>query len=345
MSKLNFDKVPAYGQVSDFMRLCFDKCYRIERQLSLYVDNELSAKSRAFIEAHIGECPSCLKALTVLQAAHVVLSQREEILPPTYLRERLRQAIAIEATRPVATAAPRNVFNGRLILAGATCVAVLVAAVVAQINPQKHADVGPSKPTVHLMPLQLNKPSSKLVASLPQAERHPYVRRTAEHTYVASNDSSREPKPNDSSLSFPMPEPERIATPIISEDDTSRALKHRTSQSETMIAKNGSSESYSPRTNRQAVIAEKLPQPAPAITAPLSAPENSTITSAPPAPEVQTASNDMGDDSYHMSLVDQMRSMALRTQDEQPKLLRLAVQYVPLPKGTGTEQIVGDAIH
>ena len=122
------DELPIINRVKHFILSATDGCYRTEHLLSLYVDGQLSRKLVAEVESHLENCASCKAALVIMQATHQVLMNREPVAPPAYLSERLRQAIAIEATKPVLAPKKSYIFGSRLALGSAGLAAAAVFA-------------------------------------------------------------------------------------------------------------------------------------------------------------------------------------------------------------------------
>lgn len=127
------DSSPIIGTLRHLFLTATVRCYRIENLLSLYIDGQLSDKLTAEVDSHLSECQSCREAKAILSATHQVLAVREPAAPPAYLSERLRQAIAMEATRPSVLASPKVPWltASRLTLAGTSLAAVTVAAFLA----------------------------------------------------------------------------------------------------------------------------------------------------------------------------------------------------------------------
>jgi anti-sigma factor RsiW len=112
---------------------------RISRYLTAYVDDELSARRRAWVEKHLQRCPACAAELDSIRASDRILKLSA---PPRISPERWRifdrelsaalDAVDLEAARParVREARPVERFDRRVAFATAGAVAVAVLALV-----------------------------------------------------------------------------------------------------------------------------------------------------------------------------------------------------------------------
>jgi len=128
MKLIVVDDIPVLGELKHLFLSVTDRCYRTEYLLSLYQDNQLPAKLSKEVEDHLSVCASCKAALAIMSASQRVLASRPMVEPPTYLSERLRQAIALEATKPAPVTPKASPLYGRLALAGGTFAAAAVFA-------------------------------------------------------------------------------------------------------------------------------------------------------------------------------------------------------------------------
>jgi hypothetical protein len=120
------DHISIFSQTKHIYLTVTDRCYRAEHLLSLTMDGQLSKRLTNEIEKHLDTCASCRAAKAIMLATHEALSRREAVLPPAYLSERLRQAIAMEAAKPTVTKPRAFVPAHRLLLAGTSAAAVVV---------------------------------------------------------------------------------------------------------------------------------------------------------------------------------------------------------------------------
>lgn len=67
--------------------------------LNAYIDNLLSDKERAAVEAHIASCPSCMKELDELAQAVNVVKKLDRIVPPPWFSEQVMINIKKEEDR------------------------------------------------------------------------------------------------------------------------------------------------------------------------------------------------------------------------------------------------------
>jgi hypothetical protein len=183
------DELPVIGRLRHLFLSATVKCYRVEHLLSLYIDGELSDKLAREVEEHLEECASCKAAKAVLTATHQALTARTEVQPPAYLSERLRQALAIEMSRPtpIKQSSPWITIP-RLAYAGTSIAALTLFAVIAL----HHGGLGPvSRPTgpgtVAVIPSSIgsHRPSKPTVA--------PIKRLVLEATVPGENRVSKSP--------------------------------------------------------------------------------------------------------------------------------------------------------
>jgi predicted anti-sigma-YlaC factor YlaD len=72
-----------------------NKCIKVKRLLSRYLDKEASVEDAKFIENHLSECFLCKNEFLELSSAKSLLHGKErKSLPENYLVYRLREAIA-----------------------------------------------------------------------------------------------------------------------------------------------------------------------------------------------------------------------------------------------------------
>lgn len=72
---------------------------RLERQLSAYLDNELTAEEGQEVRAHLEVCAACREELVRLQQVKRLLARLPEVAPPETLWTSLRTRVQ-EALRP-----------------------------------------------------------------------------------------------------------------------------------------------------------------------------------------------------------------------------------------------------
>ena len=63
-------------------------CNRIKKKLSLYYDNQLSAKEMEYFKEHVNRCENCANALKLVEKISLATKNREiKSIPPIYLQE------------------------------------------------------------------------------------------------------------------------------------------------------------------------------------------------------------------------------------------------------------------
>ena len=74
---------------------------KIQRKMLLYLDHELPEKERELVRNHLQNCPYCSRVLEVYERLWKKVSRREEVQPPPYLWEKIRNRLAgIERSSP-----------------------------------------------------------------------------------------------------------------------------------------------------------------------------------------------------------------------------------------------------
>lgn len=66
---------------------------KIQRKLLLYLENELGEKERELVRDHLRNCSYCSRVLEVYRQLWKTASQREEVQPPPYLWEKIRNCL------------------------------------------------------------------------------------------------------------------------------------------------------------------------------------------------------------------------------------------------------------
>ncbi len=74
-----------------------NKCAKVKRLFSRYLDKEASSADTALVEAHLDSCCLCKQELSGLARVKVIILERQrKILPQDFLICRLREKIASE---------------------------------------------------------------------------------------------------------------------------------------------------------------------------------------------------------------------------------------------------------
>ena len=333
-----------YQWFSESVRSLTDRCYCTQRQLSLYIDNELTPAQHKDVDRHLEECSSCRAALAILQSTHNVLMTREPVKPPASLSERLRLAIAQEAEKQRVVTAPsrtRVVFGSRLVYAGAFAAAVLAVVTVIDMHDSHqsitsaslHSNFEVSKlgtsPAVTAslvsgVKARFNGPakqreerlaSAKTRTIMPPAESIPAGHSAQLHLAVQMTVASVAPNPqNTPEHSVRM---NSRQTNIEVASALPNAVHHELSE--------------------QPAIADQAP---PAVNVPPSEqPDAQTGSEMDQQPPVQASvADENGDNAPRVSLVDEeMQSMAVavNSQNQQPKLVHLAIMQTKMANDSG----------
>jgi hypothetical protein len=333
MGNFRVDNSPFVGWAADLLRSAFDSCYRTERLLSLYIDGELSAQQKEYVESHLPNCESCKAALVILQATHQVLTQRVTVTPPAYLSERLRQAIAIEATRPAVVQPSRRPIAARLAVAGGLGFAAIVVGTV--LFETNHSPV-PTGSATTTKPTAVVQPSPNTVASGPKPARTHGSAQPPTHapsSEIASIDhGALYVPPFEPATAFSKNSvPNRGLESAISQQSRLHPERNNPSTIAPMIVANkpkSSASALTPPNNEQ--IASRIPDnstiPTPAITAPAT-PE---MTNEQPSAPVQTA-DENSDETPHASLINaELSTIARSTHSLLQSTVRPAVGELPV---------------
>ena len=67
---------------------------KIQKQLLLYLDHELSEKERALVNDHLQDCPVCSRMLEIYDRLWKEETHREGVAPPPYLWTKLQNRLA-----------------------------------------------------------------------------------------------------------------------------------------------------------------------------------------------------------------------------------------------------------
>jgi len=121
---------------------------RLQRQLSAYVDGELSPDERREVDAHLPTCVECREELARLRQVKHLIGRLPEREPPQEVWQALRRRIAEDQGRPAAVGALetlRAAFRRPAVAAAAVImVLILVALPLAKgrIDRLQAADIG-----------------------------------------------------------------------------------------------------------------------------------------------------------------------------------------------------------
>ncbi|HNW39580.1 MAG TPA: zf-HC2 domain-containing protein [Candidatus Omnitrophota bacterium] len=117
-----------------------EKCAKIKRLLSRYLDKETAASDTSLVQEHLDSCIFCKKELAQLvRAKEFVSGKVRQILPPDYLVCRLREKIASQkqAEEKFSWVAGMGILSRRLIPVPVT--AVLLSLVLMILSFQQSA--------------------------------------------------------------------------------------------------------------------------------------------------------------------------------------------------------------
>lgn len=121
---------------------------RLERQLSAYLDNELTADDAQQVRAHLETCVACREELQRLEHVKRLLGSLPERAPAPQVFEELRQQIISQAPRESGSVleAISNAFRRPALAFAAAAIVVLLIAfplVKGRIDRLRAAEVGP----------------------------------------------------------------------------------------------------------------------------------------------------------------------------------------------------------
>ena len=119
---------------------------RMSRQLSAYLDGELSPSESRVVTAHLADCALCREELAALRQVKGLLERLPEVEPPQAVRQGLHARIAAEA-RPMGTVLDtiRAAFRRPAVAAVAAMMIILLIAVPlvkGRIDRLQAADIG-----------------------------------------------------------------------------------------------------------------------------------------------------------------------------------------------------------
>ncbi|MEJ7709551.1 MAG: zf-HC2 domain-containing protein [Pyrinomonadaceae bacterium] len=72
-------------------------CDDLQRELSLYVDDQLASESRTVCNAHLARCPACREQLVETRKLIRNLNQLSRLEAPSHLSSAIRSALSIES--------------------------------------------------------------------------------------------------------------------------------------------------------------------------------------------------------------------------------------------------------
>src|SRR5688572_238899 len=121
---------------------------RLERQLSAYLDHELTADDAQQVRAHLETCAACLEELHRLEHVKQLLGSLPEPSPAAQVWQELRQRIEASAPRESESVleAIRNAFRRPALAVAAAAFVILLIAfplVKGRIDRLRAAEVGP----------------------------------------------------------------------------------------------------------------------------------------------------------------------------------------------------------
>lgn len=121
---------------------------RLERQLSAYLDNELTAEDAAPVRAHLETCARCRSELERLRGVKRLLGAVPERTPPAEVWETLRKRLDAPAQSPAAALLEtvRAAFRRPALAAAAAALVVLlimVPLVKGRVDRLRAAVIGP----------------------------------------------------------------------------------------------------------------------------------------------------------------------------------------------------------
>ncbi|MDR7485420.1 MAG: anti-sigma factor [Armatimonadota bacterium] len=121
--------------------------HRISRQLSAYLDGELSPEEMADVRSHLDRCADCREDLEAIRATKRLLGRLEPPPLPADFAEGLRARLARDALRRLAWAPARWQWWPRpaavLLAAALAVVLITVPAVRGHLDRLRAAEVGP----------------------------------------------------------------------------------------------------------------------------------------------------------------------------------------------------------
>jgi hypothetical protein len=335
------EELPIIGRLKHLILSATDGCYRTEHLLSLYTDNQLSSRLSHQVEEHLEQCESCKAALVIQQATRQVLAARQIVEPPSYLHERLRQAIAMEANQPAPKIEARHRWLGaRLAIAGSTFAAAAVLAVVLL-----HHNVSP----VHFNPPM----SSPKVASVPGEQPHslpiPIVKvhhhatsLIVKNTMIASVPHNENEQFNPVHLPFSSPVHELLGKSTLNSQIGSNSVRNTIQP--VSVAKNISTHKMiANHTGVGTLEARRDNAVVPPIGVTLVAP---TLTANTPTGPSQVAAivNVSPTTEYRsVPINDRLKAIAEKAQDIEPHEVQAIASVPPADYAPG-EQIVGSGI-
>lgn len=93
------------------------RCTTAHRLMSASLDDELSARERESLTAHLAQCEACGKDFLALQGMHRILGQAEQFSAPSYFSRRLMTRLDNAAARPLFSPLWARFAEGLVILA------------------------------------------------------------------------------------------------------------------------------------------------------------------------------------------------------------------------------------